>query len=363
MNEVRSINSWKPLLYAAAVLSLTAGLSRLWVVPEHLGEWWVYGVFFLAAALAQGLYGVLLLRWPTGPVFLLGLGGNLVLAVFDVVAGAIGAPSFGTVVGGVGALGAAAIAAELIAVLALVGLVVPVGRGKGETRAMGTARSRPAGAQLSPIRLGDDLAVLLAIILAVIACVVSLALLASSRPPGEDSAEAGFARDMMVHHAQAVEMAEIVRDKTKSEEIRFMAADMVLTQQAQIGMMQGWLTTWGLPVASTEPAMSWMGHPTEGLMPGMATPEEIDRLREAPPEEADKLFLKLMIEHHKAAIPMAEAVLERTHRPEVQQLAEAISSSQRTEIQTMQEMLRDRGAAPVEDRPSVPHHGHEGHGS
>ena len=78
------------------------------------------------------------------------------------------------------------------------------------------------------------------------------------------------ARDMSVHHAQAVEMAEIVRDKTQSEEVRLMAADMALTQQGQIGRMQGWLDTWNLPATGAEPALTWMGHPTEGRMPGMA---------------------------------------------------------------------------------------------
>jgi uncharacterized protein (DUF305 family) len=198
---------------------------------------------------------------------------------------------------------------------------------------------------------------------AIISAVVSLVLVLASRPPADDSPEAGFARDMMVHHAQAVQMAEIVRDKTESQTVRTIAADMALTQQAQIGMMQGWLTTWGLPVAGTEAAMGWMGHPVEGLMPGMATPEEIDRLREASPEEADVLFLRLMIPHHQAAIPMAEAVLGRTDRPEVELLAEAMADSQQLEIQMMQEMLRERGASPVEDHPPGTHEGREGHGS
>ena len=163
-----------------------------------------------------------------------------------------------------------------------------------------------------------------------------------TRTPGVDSAEAGFARDMMVHHAQAVQMAEIVRGKTQSDDaIRLLAADIALTQQAQIGMMQGWLQVWDLPPTSTKPAMSWMGHPTEGLMPGMATPQELDLLQQAPPEEADRLFLRLMIAHHQAAIPMAEAILERTDRPEVSQLAEAIKMSQKAEIQTMEGMLRN----------------------
>ena len=160
-----------------------------------------------------------------------------------------------------------------------------------------------------------NVVILILALLAALFAGAALTLVLAPRPPGDDSVEAGFARDMMVHHAQAVQMAEIVRDKTQSEDVRIMASDIALTQQAQIGQMQGWLAVWGLPVAGTEPAMSWMEHPTEGPMPGMATPEEIGRLYDAPPEEADAMFLRLMIPHHRAAVPMAEAALERTDRP------------------------------------------------
>jgi uncharacterized protein (DUF305 family) len=186
-----------------------------------------------------------------------------------------------------------------------------------------------------------NLPLLLLVLVAVFLAGASLAVLITSGPPGNDSPEAGFARDMMVHHAQAVQTAEIMRFKTESEEIRTLATDIALTQQAQIGMMQGWLDVWGLSPTGTEPAMAWMGHPTEGPMPGMATPEEINRLSDAAPEEADEQFLWLMIRHHRAAIPMAEAILKRTNRPEVRQLAEAIAASQRQEIRTMKAMSEE----------------------
>ncbi len=187
----------------------------------------------------------------------------------------------------------------------------------------------------------------LSLVAAVLVAVASLYLLATSRPPGDGSVEAGLARDMTVHHAQAVEMAEIVRDRTQSEELRILAADIALTQQAQIGQMQGWLAVWGLTPTGTEPAMGWMGHPTNGRMPGMASPEEVNRLGEIPSEEGDELFLRLMIPHHRAAVPMAEAVLKETNSPAVEELAGAIAASQRAEIEVMQEMLRSMGAPPV----------------
>lgn len=78
-----------------------------------------------------------------------------------------------------------------------------------------------------------------------------------------------------------------------------------------------------------EPAMSCMGHPAEGRMPGMASPEEIRRLRAARPEEANRMFLELMIPHHRASVPMAEAAFEETGRAAVEGLAGAIATPRR----------------------------------
>jgi uncharacterized protein (DUF305 family) len=109
--------------------------------------------------------------------------------------------------------------------------------------------------------------------------------------PGDNSVAAGFARDMNIHHAQAVEMALIVRDRTDNAEIRQLCTDILLTQQNQIGQMEGWLNAWALPLTGDKPAMAWMGHPTTGLMPGMATPEQIDNLRTLPVNQMNVLFL------------------------------------------------------------------------
>jgi uncharacterized protein (DUF305 family) len=165
---------------------------------------------------------------------------------------------------------------------------------------------------------------------------------------------------MMVHHAQAVEMASIVEGRTNDPEVRSLATDIALTQQAQIGQMQGWLDVWDLSPTGTEKPMAWMGHPTDGPMPGMATPEEIERLGELPPDKADELFLRLMIPHHQAAIPMAQAVMERSDAPVVDAFAEKVVASQRAEVGNMQQMLEDMGAPPVKEDPSMEHMDMEG---
>src|SRR5829696_227870 len=82
-----------------------------------------------------------------------------------------------------------------------------------------------------------------------------------SAPPADDSPEAGFARDMATHHAQAVEMAFVIRDKSSDQELRALAYDIIVTQSAQRGVFMGWLQAWGLPQASRLPRMAWMpGH-------------------------------------------------------------------------------------------------------
>jgi hypothetical protein len=113
----------RTILQAAAVFSLLAAAIHLWVMPEHLQEWWGYGAFFLASAVAQGAYGVALLRRPRrSSLLLLGVGGNLPIVVLYLLTRTVGIPFFGPHAGeveGVGVADLSATAAELALVVAL----------------------------------------------------------------------------------------------------------------------------------------------------------------------------------------------------------------------------------------------------
>ena len=159
--------------------------------------------------------------------------------------------------------------------------------------------------------------------------------------PDDASPEAGFARDMSVHHAQAVEMAGLIRDRTEDPDLRFLAEDIMLSQQNQIGQMRAWLDLWALPAAGRGEPMAWMGM---GGMPmtGMASVAQLDELRRADGVEAERLFLELMIEHHRGGVAMADAVVDRTDDPVVSRLATAMSTSQASEIDLMERLLGER---------------------
>lgn len=184
---------------------------------------------------------------------------------------------------------------------------------------------------------------LAALALALVVAVGTAAWAAWPRTPGDDSADAGFLRDMATHHRQAVEMAMILYPKTQDEDVRLLATDIALTQQAQLGMMEGWLRSWDLGLTGPDRAMAWMDHAVDGRMPGLASPEEIARLRKLPPPQADDLFLALMIRHHVAGVEMAEAILEHGDQPLVEELARNVVRMQQGEIDAMQQMRAARG--------------------
>lgn len=174
----------------------------------------------------------------------------------------------------------------------------------------------------------------------------------ASAAPTSSSADAGFARDMQVHHAQAIEMAMEIYRKTGDPEIRVMAYDIATTQSAQKGEMYDWLVRWGLPQVG-DSTMAWMtgtdtGHDhgeasaepmTDEEMReamGMASPAELTALQQAAGLEADCLFLELMIRHHGGAIPMADALVELGTDRRAIEVAATMSETQAFEIDAME---------------------------
>ncbi len=175
--------------------------------------------------------------------------------------------------------------------------------------------------------------------------------------PTADSVDAGFSRDMSLHHLQGVEMANLALETSTDAEIRQLAFDISATQTNQAGRMQGWLSLWGLrPSGGT--VMAWMdggsghtGHDMAatdgGPMPGMATEEELANLRSLTGTEFDVEFLRLMIRHHQGGRDMAEYAAEHASEPAVANLARGIAETQTAETTTMARMLSARGGTPL----------------
>jgi uncharacterized protein (DUF305 family) len=170
--------------------------------------------------------------------------------------------------------------------------------------------------------------------------------------PGDTSADAGFARDMSRHHAQAVEMGMVAFRQASDPQLQTMSYNIATTQQYQIGMMQSWLTEWHLSPTPPNGQMAWIpGGPQsllpDGRMPGMASRAEIDKLKGSTGKDFDILFCQLMLRHHLGGVHMAQEAKQLASDADVKILADQIIVGQQKEITIFNEKLTELGAKPL----------------
>ena len=140
-------------------------------------------------------------------------------------------------------------------------------------------------------------------------------------------ADVRFMQGMIVHHRQAVEMSALVKDRTNQEDVVTIAGKIDASQADEITFMIDWLDHRGesatmaghqmsghqigahqmaegqMPNHQTGPRHMHMGH---HQMAGMATPAQMAELANSNGTAFDRLFLQLMIAHHKGAIVMVD---------------------------------------------------------
>jgi uncharacterized protein (DUF305 family) len=182
----------------------------------------------------------------------------------------------------------------------------------------------------------------------------------SSSAPASGSVDVGFCQDMSMHHLQGIQMANTARDRSTDPAVRQLAFDIASTQLEQVGRMKGWLMMWNEHEQNVSGVyMAWMndagihGHgattPEAGkpLMPGMATTDELTKLRTMSGPELDVYFLQLMLRHHMGGAPMAEYASTHAGEPFIRSLADNMLKSQTNETELMKDYLAKRGAAPL----------------
>ncbi|MBF4479000.1 Uncharacterized conserved protein, DUF305 family [Rhodococcus rhodochrous J3] len=176
-----------------------------------------------------------------------------------------------------------------------------------------------------------------------------------------------FARMMIPHHAQAIEMSDMLLAKEGiPEEVTALAEQIKAAQGPEIDEMNSWLEQWGEPQmpggmpgpGHNMPGMTSMpmtsmpgmgrGMPDSDDMPGMGgmggmggmmSAQDMQALSDAQGTEATRLFLTHMITHHEGAIDMAEAVIRDGQYPDAVEMARTIVETQQREIETMRQLL------------------------
>jgi uncharacterized protein (DUF305 family) len=164
-------------------------------------------------------------------------------------------------------------------------------------------------------------------------------------------------QDMIMHHAQAVEMTALIESHTENKDVRSLGARISRSQSDEIKFMKRWLASRGQPLSRAMPDMPHMNMPhmnmSHGpmmLMPGMLTAEQMEALRKARGEEFDRLFLTGMIQHHGGALTMVKDLFDTAgagQDAELFNFATDVDSGQRAEIRIMERMLEKK---PLEDK-------------
>jgi uncharacterized protein (DUF305 family) len=159
---------------------------------------------------------------------------------------------------------------------------------------------------------------------------------APAAAPKYTDADVKFMQGMIGHHAQALEMTELLRSRSERADMKMLALRIDVSQNDEIKMMQRWLPERGLEVPGAH------AHHTGTLMPGMLTPDEMTKLGAAKGTEFDKLFLASMIKHHEGALVMVKALFDSPgagQRAEIFAFASDVEADQSAEIARMRGML------------------------
>ncbi|WP_405483126.1 DUF305 domain-containing protein [Streptomyces sp. NBC_00009] len=153
---------------------------------------------------------------------------------------------------------------------------------------------------------------------------------------GHNSADVSFAKEMIQHHRQAVEMAGLAEGRAASKDVKSLAARIEGAQDPEIENMSGWLTAWGEEVPAD---MSGMGHDMSSSMPGMMSASDMDELKKASGGDFDKKFLAMMVKHHEGAVAMGRTEKSDGKYGPATRLAADVVTAQTAEIEQMNKML------------------------
>lgn len=154
------------------------------------------------------------------------------------------------------------------------------------------------------------------------------------------AADVAFMQGMIGHHAQALEMTELLKTRSTSPDMKLLALRIEVSQTDEIRFMQRWLASRGLPVPGPH---AHHAHDAK-LMPGMLTPAEMATLSAARGAEFDRLFLTFMIKHHDGALVMVDELFEADgagQEADINAFASDIVADQKMEMDRMGAMLRE----------------------
>ncbi len=155
-----------------------------------------------------------------------------------------------------------------------------------------------------------------------------------------NDADVAFAQGMIPHHTQAVEMADLATTRASAAKVKDLAVRIKAAQGPEIATMTTWLKSWNKPVTASG-GMDMGGSTGSGM--GMMSAADMKSLTASTGTAFDKMFLTMMVEHHKGAIGMANTERATGKSADAKTLADTIVTGQQAEIDEMNKLLAPAG--------------------
>ncbi|MFI7250751.1 DUF305 domain-containing protein [Micromonospora chalcea] len=149
--------------------------------------------------------------------------------------------------------------------------------------------------------------------------------------PRFNSLDVWYVRMMIPHHEQALEMATLAPDRAADPRIRAVAERIRAAQGPEVGLLRAWLSTRDLPADVP-------GH-DHGSMRGMQSAEAVRQLADAKGAAFDRMFVRMMTDHHQGAIVMSTDLLKVGADQAMQEFATGVAVEQSAEITRMRALL------------------------
>lgn len=162
-------------------------------------------------------------------------------------------------------------------------------------------------------------------------------------PRDHNDQDVSFAQGMIPHHQQAVEMSDIVIEGGESPEVKALAEEIKRAQAPEIETLRGWLKDWDEPETPDSGGHAGMDMGGGDEM-DMMSDEEMGELEAASGKALDRMFLEMMIRHHRGAIDMAETEVADGQFADAKKMAETIIETQSAEIEKMTALLETLAA-------------------
>lgn len=160
-----------------------------------------------------------------------------------------------------------------------------------------------------------------------------------ANPEEHNFTDVDFARKMIVHNQQGIQIADIAKKNATSEEVRQLSASISEELSSNAKKYTDWLNEWKETYFNLSDFPEMEGHAMYPTLPGLASLSDLRELESATGSSVDKLFLRLMITHHEGANEISNAeYLKGMQLGQIINLKNRTVKKQTEEIQIMKQL-------------------------